>query len=82
MESERQSERQKIWAAEIDAENEKSNLIGNTLLILGTIIFIISIIVTIFFDFYYYPAILLGLIVAGFGEVINLLQKIYVNTKK
>lgn len=76
------SKQEKKWASEIEAENEKSNPIGKLLLLLGTVIFFVSIVVTLFVNSNYYPAILLGLIVAGFGEVIILLQKIYVNTKK
>jgi len=67
---------------EIEELNERSNFVGKTLLVIGFIIILISIIVTIVYDMSYWSGIIWGLIVVGFGEIIELLQKIYVNTKK
>jgi len=67
---------------EIEELNDKSNFIGKVLLVVGFIIILISIIVTIIYDMSYWTGIIWGLIVVGFGEIIDLLQKIYVNTKK
>ena len=67
---------------EIEELNERSNFVGKTLLVIGFIIILISIIVTIVYNMSYWSGIIWGLIVVGFGEIIELIQKIYVNTKK
>jgi len=67
---------------EIEELNEKSNFIGKILLVVGFIIVLIFIVATIVYDMSYWSGIIWGLIVVGFGEIIELLQKIYVNTKK
>lgn len=82
MDVKKTTELEKQWSAEIMAENEKSNPIGKLLFYAGWVIFAISIILTLIVDVGYFTAILGGLVIAGFGEIINLLQKIYVNTKK
>lgn len=68
--------------AEIAAENEKSNLIGTILLWAGLPITTFFLIMTLFVYSTYWPGVAAGLVVAGIGEIISLLQKIYVNTKR
>jgi hypothetical protein len=82
MEIKKNNDLEKQWSAEIMAENDKSNPIGKLLLYAGWAIFAVSIFMTLIHDVRYFTAILGGLVIAGFGEVINILQKIYVNTKK
>lgn len=77
-----EASREQSWKEEIDKENDKSNLIGKILLVTGAAIAIIGLFGTILYNASWYPSIMYGLLISGFGEVISLLQKIYVNTKK
>lgn len=78
METERELQSKK----EIEELNDKSNIVGKSLSVVGFIIILISIFATVFYNLLYLYGIVSGLIIVGFGEIINLLQKIYVNTKK
>lgn len=69
-------------AAEISKMNEKSSSLGTLLVLVGIIIAIVTLLVTIFEDYSYWMGIVLGLLVAGVGEIIILLNKIYLNTKQ
>ncbi|QJC52770.1 hypothetical protein HGI30_15155 [Paenibacillus albicereus] len=57
-------------------KKSKGNSVGNLLLLFGGGLFITSIFVSLFYNRDFYPNIFLGLMVAGLGEAINLLQKI------
>lgn len=67
---------------EIKAVNEKFNFLGYALLIIGGITFAIGLFNTLFYNFLTWPVMIYGLVVAGLGEIIDLLHRIYINTKK
>jgi ATP/ADP translocase len=73
--------REAKWATEIENENDKSNFLGSALFWIGAIIFFCALIATLFYSTSWLTTSIYGLLIAGLGEVIALLQKIYFNTK-
>lgn len=66
----------------IDEDIANSRIFSRLLYIVGTIIFASGLISMMLLDMKFWNLLVYGLIVAAFGEIISLLQRIYVNTKK
>lgn len=82
--------REKEWSEEIIRENEKKNFVASLISFVGWVTIGLSLIIGLVIMFGNGPAgitpilygVVSGLLFVGFAEVINLLQKIYINTRK
>jgi len=72
---------QKKWTREIEEHEDKSNILGKILVVVGFAISIIALLGILYYGPVMASFIVAGLVVAGIGEIINLLQKIYYDAK-
>ncbi|KEQ25592.1 hypothetical protein [Paenibacillus tyrfis] len=90
-EDERIKKREAAWAEEIAKENESRNFAGTLVNFIGWATVILSVIFGLWVSMeqngtlgfvYIISGTVTGILLVGFSEVINLLQKIYNNSRK